>query len=92
MGRGNAPSRVPQCLRHAKCVNEIRPALPYYVASDCVQYIFSGLRCSTQVELGEREARSLYRQLDTDHDGALGAEDLVRGASVLGEQNSGSRV
>lgn len=42
-----------------------------------------------QVELGEGEARSLYQQLDSDHDGALGADDLVRGASVLGEKNSG---
>lgn len=37
-----------------------------------------------KVELSEEEARSLYRQLDTDRDGALGAEDLLRGATTIG--------
>jgi len=37
-----------------------------------------------KVKLSEEEARSLYRQLDTDRDGALGAEDLLRGASTVG--------
>lgn len=37
-----------------------------------------------QVELSEGEARSLYQRLDSDRDGALGAEDLLRGAHVIG--------
>lgn len=37
-----------------------------------------------KVELSEEEARSLYRRLDTDRDGALGAEDLLRGAPTVG--------
>lgn len=39
-----------------------------------------------QVDLGEEEARSLYQQLDVDRDGALGAEDLLRGGPTLGGQ------
>lgn len=37
-----------------------------------------------QVELDAEEARSLYQQLDSDRDGALGAEDLLIGAPVIG--------
>lgn len=37
-----------------------------------------------QVDLREEEAKSLYQQLDVDRDGALGAEDLLRGAPTLG--------
>lgn len=40
--------------------------------------------CTGQVELSEKEARSLYQQLDSDRDGALGAEDLLRGAHTIG--------
>ncbi|CAB1113298.1 unnamed protein product [Ectocarpus sp. CCAP 1310/34] len=35
------------------------------------------------VDLSGEEARCLYQQLDSDRDGALGAEDLLRGASTV---------
>lgn len=37
-----------------------------------------------QVDLSEEGARSLFQQLDSDRDGALGAEDLLRGAPIIG--------
>lgn len=37
-----------------------------------------------QVELERDEARALYKELDSDGDGAIGAEDLLRGVPTLG--------
>lgn len=53
------------------------PTCPY---ENCLRNIV----CIEQVELSEEEARSLYQQLDSDRDGALGAEDLLRGAPTVG--------
>ncbi|CAN0283111.1 unnamed protein product [Scytosiphon promiscuus] len=36
-----------------------------------------------QVELSEDDARCLFQKLDSDRDGALGAEDLLRGAPTV---------
>lgn len=36
--------------------------------------------------MSEEEAKALFHQLDSDRDGALGAEDLLRGAPIVGEE------
>lgn len=38
-----------------------------------------------QVDLSEEDAKALFHQLDSDRDGALGAEDLLRGAPTIGK-------
>ena len=35
--------------------------------------------------MSEEEAKALFHELDSDRDGALGAEDLLRGAPIVGK-------
>lgn len=35
--------------------------------------------------MSEEEAKVIFHQLDSDRDGALGAEDLLRGAPTVGK-------
>lgn len=35
--------------------------------------------------MSEEEAKALFHELDSDRDGALGAEDLLRGAPTVGK-------
>lgn len=56
---------------------------------NCAIYLLPHTRnaaaCVGQVDLSEEEAKALFHQLDSDRDGALGAEDLLRGAPTVGK-------